>query len=294
MQQLEYRLKNAAHNIEREMAETIEIKFPNFEILWSKYLMLLTGMPSDPNLRNDTFPNLEEIVMSHFGVLKSLNYIRISKSNIGPGDPYQTYKNIYFHFGLIFDSVDNLLRNILIVQNHLKIIKLDEKIKIPKSKLLSEYNEWIDQKYNNAYNNMIQFGKPILYHPQNNYSFLKILITQKPIRKKYNKFVKGVRDYRNFFIHNPGVDIARNKSSQKLFAIKKEYVDICKHWSDFQKLVPKHPEYFEDPHIIIDNDFNLSLELLNKLWKSLINEMEKIYSHKDFPKIFKKYKRNML
>ena len=129
MSQLKNRLINAAHNIERNMAETIELKFPNFEILWDKYLMPLTGAPIDFSLRNDTHPNLEEIAMSHFGVLKSLNYIRISKSKVGPGDPNQTFKNIYFHFGLIFDSVDNLLRNILIIQNYLKIINLEEKLR---------------------------------------------------------------------------------------------------------------------------------------------------------------------
>ena len=291
LNELEYRLKLDNHNISRDIARTIEESFPNFEIFWSKYLVPLTGVPRDTSWRIDTFPNLEEIGMSHFGILKSLNFIRISISDINVGDPKQTFKNIYFHFGLIFDSVETLARNIIVVEDCLGIIKIEERSKLSKTELITEFTKWVDEKYPSHYNKMITSGKPIFYYPQHDHNFLKILIPKKSKRKKYSKFSVDIKNYRNFFIHNPGVDISMNYSTGELSAIKKKYIERCKLWSEFRLLVLTKQNYFDNPKLIAHNDFFKVLEILNNLWEFLVKEMEIIYSHENFQTIFTGYER---
>ena len=66
--------------------------------------------------------------MSQYGVYKSLVYIHISKLNIRVGDTDQRYKNIYFHFGLIFEIVENLAKNMILAQHQLQMIKLSKSL----------------------------------------------------------------------------------------------------------------------------------------------------------------------
>lgn len=212
-------------------------------------------------------------------------------SNINVGDPKQTFKNVYFHFGLIFDSVETLARNIIVVEDYLGIIELEERSKLSKMELITEFTKWIDKKYPSHYNKMITSGKPIFYYPQHNHNFLKILIPKKHKTKEYNQFSMDIKNYRNFFIHTPGVDISKNYITGKLSAIKKEYVERCKHWSEFRLLVLTKQNYFDNPKLIAQNDFFKVLEILNNLWEFSVKEMKIIYSHKNFQTIFTEYER---
>jgi hypothetical protein len=248
----------------------IQAQFPKYNIFEQKFLEPLKG--NDGYWRSDTFPNLEEIGMSQYGVFKSLNYINISKNEINAGDPLQHYKNIYFHFGLIFDSIKNLARNICIVGDYLHLIDLNKTHKINKIDLIYKYINWILTEYDNSYKKMTEIGKPIFYYPQKDISYIKLLVPN-PLRKKYNKFVTSIMDYRNYYIHTPGVDIIIYMG--KLHAIKKEYLPQYRHWSKIKDNLHRYPEHFDDPHQIIQNDLDNTLSLCDSVWSNLIDHMEK-------------------
>ena len=72
--------------------------FSNYETFFNSCLIQLI----DGHWRDNMHPIFEQIGMTDYGIIKSLNYIRISICDITVGDPNQTFKNIYFHFGLIF------------------------------------------------------------------------------------------------------------------------------------------------------------------------------------------------
>ena len=135
--------------IEKYMAKIFNEKFLNYEIFWIKYLIPLIGI--DGSWRHDTHPSLEEIGLSQYGILKSLAFIEYSKPKISVGDINQSYKNIYFHFGLIFDTVKNFSRNICIIQNELGISKLKKKLKIPTCKMIYNYRKWILKNYDKKF-----------------------------------------------------------------------------------------------------------------------------------------------
>ncbi|MFX0009057.1 MAG: hypothetical protein ACFE9R_01975 [Candidatus Hermodarchaeota archaeon] len=270
------RLKNSQNIIERNTADLVEKYFPNYEVYWIRFLEPLRS--KDGNWRNDTLQNLEEIGMSQYGVLKSLNFINLSKSEVIVGDPFQRYKNVYFHFGLIFDSVKNLARNICMVGDLLDIISLKKRMKISKLSLILEYIKWVLKKYNNCYLRMVNLGKPIFYYPHRDRNFISVLLP-KFLRKEYNKFVTNIMNYRNFYIHTPGVDIVITLPNNKQFAIKNEYLYQYRHWSHIRLSLSENPNHFDDPKIIVEKDLNGTLILLDQVWYHFIDIMDEISNH---------------
>lgn len=284
------KLRNSSNSIENNCADLFEKYFPNYEEFWNKFLTpFLTGTG---NWRNDTLHNLEEIGMSLYGVLKSLNFIILSKSEIIVGDPHQRYKNIYFHFGLIFDSVNNLARNICIVGELLKIIKLDKRLKRKRISLLLNYVSWINTKYDKYYKRMLDWGIPIYYYPQHDLNFISMLLP-KQVSKKFKIFERSIKDYRNFYIHTPGVDIIRRTSDQKLFAINKKYLTQYRHWSNIQISFMKNQAHFGNPQNIIENDLINTLQILNEVWIYFIEKMDTITKHPRYSEYFHNFIRDI-
>jgi hypothetical protein len=284
-----FKLRESQNEIERNASKIMEAFFPNYEIFWDKFLEPLKG--TDSNWRYDTLHNLEEIGISQYGILKSINFILLSKEEITVGDPLQRFKNIYFHFGLVFDSVENLARNICIVGNLLEIIFPRKVLSLDKATLMNEFEKWVDKDYLKSYEKLTELGKPIFYYPQGNENFIRLLI-QKPLLSHYNIFITNIRIYRNFYIHTPGVDIIRRLYDNKLFAIKKEYLQLYRHWSFIRTSFDKNIINFDDPKVIVENDLNETLRLLNSVWQSFIEIMDKIIIHHNYNKLTSNYIRD--
>ena len=229
--------------------------------------------------------------MSQYGVYKSLVYIHISKLNIRVGDTDQRYKNIYFHFGLIFEIVENLAKNMILAQHQLQMIKLSKSLQpFNKPKIIKSIKKRIDKKYEKGYLLMIKHGIPLWYQIQTT-NFLFEIIPKRcfKFRREYTDFVNMIKSYRNFYIHNPGVDIVIiNKG--KLLALKKEHIKDFKYryWSILKKniLSQNKTDHFEDPVTIVNNDFEIALKYLNRIWNYFIKSMDKLKSNKDYPSIF--------
>lgn len=280
------------NNIERSISQLFKLHFPKYESFRSKYLLPLTGLPKDPNWRNDTHPELERIGIASFGILKSINFVYIKKNQIHvSGDPDQTFKNIYFHFGLAIDCVESLARSIATVESELQIININKKPKITKMTLIYSFVRWAIKEYPSSFLNMINEGKPISYYPQHDHNFLSIIVTKKSIRKKYQALLKQIKDYRNFFIHNPGVDVFMNNSSRKRYAIKKEMVKKSKNWATLRELYNIDKSLFIDPAEMVDHDLTNLLNEFNSIWNSISENLDLIYNHENFNILFRGYNR---
>jgi hypothetical protein len=118
-------------------------------------------------------------------------------------------------------------------------------------------------------------------------------VTDKSLKNKYLELIKQLKDYRNFFIHNPGVDVFMNTSTGKRFAIKKEMVKKSRNWATLRSLYDRDQSLFIDPEEMITYDLINLITSLNSIWPSLSYNLELIYQHIDFPKIFKGYKRQL-
>ena len=290
---IEYSLESG-NSIERNISPLFKEYFPDYETYRSKFLMPLTGQPNDPNWRKDTHPELERIGIASFGILKSLNLVYIKKDKIKVStDPEQTFKNVYFHFVLATDCVDAMLRSIAIVESELKILDINEKLKLSNELLINDFDTWVTKDYPKCYQEMINEGKPIFYYPQHDYNFLSITVTNKLIRKSYLELIKKLKNYRNFFIHNPGIDVFIVKRIDKRFAIKKEMVKKSRNWTTLRDLYNHDKSLFIDPEEMITTDLINLIKELNSIWPSIIANMESIFQHNNFPTIFKGYKRNL-
>lgn len=276
--------------IERNIEIMLENSFPQYLIFREIYLIPLRGLPYNPNWRIDTHPLLEQIGVTAYGILKSLNFIEYRKNKVTISDFDQSFKNIYFHFGLIFDCVEFLCRKIVLIEKELGLSKFESKVKQSKEKLLEYFNNWIDKEYEQRFKQMIEQGKPILCYPHGDINYLSQII-QNPLKRNYNTFSKGIKDYRNFFIHNPGVDIFIDTRSKKLYTVKKEFVYKSKNWANLQLIFEYDKDQFVDPILIINSDIDQLLDLLNQIWEKMNLRMENIYNHSKFELFFKNYRR---
>jgi len=274
-----YKLRTGDHKIEREIASLIESEFPEFEDFWNKHL---EPLKKDGSWRNNTIEYLEYIGMANFAILKSINVINRNKTKIDVGDPDQSFKTIYFHFGLIADCVENLSRNIALTQHHLKIIKIDKKRRT-KKELIANFKNWFSEEYSKNYKSFIQMGRPIIHYPRPNIKYTSVVIA-KNARKEYDKLISSLRKYRNFYTHNPGVDII--KKGNELFVINRDHVKESRSWSELRNMLQRSPQVFINPIIQVNNDLKEVLSSLRVLWKSFDAKMTEIENHKNFKKIF--------
>jgi len=291
---MERHLFEEGNNIERSLAPLLRKYFPRYENFWSTYLMPLTGRPNDPNWRLDTYPDLEKIGIASFGIMKSISFINNKKDKIGvSGDPEQTFKNIYFHFGLAIDCVEALARSIVIIMEELRLVNIERKLKLSSASLLYYFLSWAFKDYSKSFKMMVSEGKPIFYYPQHNHDFLCLIISEKSKRRKYLSLTKKIKDYRNFFIHNPGVDVFMDLHSKKHYAIRKEKVNKSRNWATLRELYNIDKSDFIDPSLMIADDLHYFLTELNSIWFDFDKKLELIYNDKGFGRIFTGFKRQI-
>lgn len=277
------------NSIEKNIEAVLKRYFPAYLIFREKFLLPLTGAPFNCSWRKDTHPKLEEIGMTSYGVIKSLNFIQHRKNKVKTSDFDQSFKNIYFHFSLIFDCVESLSRSIILLQVELDQVDIKKEIKLSKEELIERYSLWIDKNYDKKFQDLINKGKPIFYHPQNDHTYLSKIV-KNPLKRDYNKFIQIIKDYRNFFTHNPGVDVFCPDGREYL-VVKKEFFSISNSWADTLDNYMKNNDFFENPKEMIERDFEGLLKLLNRVWIELNVKLEKIYQVDEFDKLIKDYVR---
>ncbi len=267
----------------------LEAKFPNFLFWQEEFLDPMTDQVHG-NWRSDTHEDLGKMAMASFGIIKSLVFIQHRKDKISTsaGDYDQSFKNIYQHFTLIFDCLEAMCHKIILLRNMVGLPPdLIQQI-ISEEELVQTFSKWAREKYPTKAEDAYQEGIPVFYYPHKNKSFLNLLITKSRC-KEYNQFVKIIKDYRNFFAHNPGVDVFRK--GDVLFALKKEHVKKAANWSDIRDHYANDPSLFTCPKEMINNDLDSLLKHLNEMWVILMEKTRELYDHEGFRSLFRGYKR---
>ena len=290
---MRFRLKNSDNIIKYEMAPFIERFFPNYERFYSSFIIQLIG--HDGNWKIDMHPILEEIGMCDYAVLKSLNYIRRSKLFVIVGDPNQTFKNIYFHFGLILDAVEHMGRHILRLEQELNLIDLNSKLRQSECEIRQQLERWIINEYQGQFQEFIKTGKPITPSVKKP-AIMKLLIHDNNLMRKYNAFSREIREYRNVFVHNPSVDIVlvkrRAEISVALVSPVKNKVREYPLWNDIRTKFESHPKDFVDSRSLIENDFHNLLRILNEIWEVYHKRMQGIFQESNIDSYLNNFQRS--
>jgi len=283
-------LKNSKNYIYKEIAPLIEEYFPNYEIFYNDFILKFIG--KDGNWKIDMHPIFEEIGMADYGVIKSLNYIQRSKKTVRVGDPNQTFKNIYFHFGLVLESLEHMARHILRLKRLLRKFDLDSKLAMSDKKICNKIKNWIKKEYKIQLEKFIDTGRPFQLPIRNPY-LLKLMIQDTELIRNYNKFSQSIREYRNIFIHNPSVDIFMVKEERtiKHFSPKKNKAKKYPLWNDMRTKYLFKKDDFINPKSLIEEDLLELLKLLNDIWKEYHKHMKEIFQQNDIASLLENFNR---
>jgi hypothetical protein len=285
-------IRDWPHNLVQSASRFIINDFPTFNKYFVEYVIPLTDFdqkPNAPNWRNDTYPPLEGIGMACFGIIKSLNYIFININNCKSGDPNQIFKNIYFHFGLCLDNVDNLSRQILICQQELGLVNLLNALTESDDKIQKDFLKWM-KKYQKSIVKYIEEGKPTVYFPPLKTNLLKMIISDDKFYSEFKIQSEQLKQFRNLFTHNPSVDLFSNGIES--FTILKSDKHLNRYWSDLREFIQKNPSKKIIPSKMISEDFEKTVSILELIWPFFETETTKVYSNDDFPRLFRNFNRN--
>jgi hypothetical protein len=137
--------------------------------------------------RYDMLPHFEQIGMSHYNILKSLITINCSKYLMTPGDDFQLFKNVYFHFGLILDLVENIARNIFLTENQIGLREEINELKIAREQIEEEFSKFLSKHYDKYFKNWLLRGRSLNYtfSPKH---FLDLLLPKTLIFSRFKQF----------------------------------------------------------------------------------------------------------
>jgi hypothetical protein len=230
-------LKDSINPIEIKMLPTIRSFFPNYEIFWDNFLT--DGIGPDKHWKEC---DMEPLGIANCGVLKSLNYIRANYPNICVNDENQTFKNIYYHFGIICDIVPYCCRYLF---EFLQAAGLRNK----------EFD------FKSAEIEGSQVPK-----------LLRHFIKGEDDLNHITEFNDEIQKYRHFFTHNPGIDIVTKRG--EIWVIKRGQIDACRKLSSLRVIHSVNPEYVTNPIPQAREDLLQMLAILNSIWHYFIPAME--------------------
>lgn len=230
-------LKDSTNPIEVKMLPTIRSHFQNYELFWDNFLT--DGIGPDKHWKEC---DMEPLGIANYGILKSLNYIRINYDKICVNDENQTFKNIYYHFGIICELIPYCCRYLFEFLFSAGMRKQDFVFKngsIPDKQMI-----------------------PIM----------KYFISDKKDFKVCSEFYQNVTKYRHFFTHNPGIDVVNNRGQAKV--ISRKQIDVCRKLSSLRSINLSDPEIGINPILQAHEDLLKMLTVLNLIWAYFIKEME--------------------
>ncbi len=267
----------------KDVSNIIDSDIPHFSHAW---LEIGKYMNKDKSrwLRKLN-PLFEGLGTGHYTILKSLNYIRLSKciSNSYMNDSNQRFKNIFFHFGVILDCSHQIARDIVLIKSKLNLIEYEESY-YPLEKIKLKLESWYNSNengYKRKLEELVLYGIPIDYiiQPERDIYF-KTLDKEKKYTKEYFKFRNAVQSYRNAYIHNPMIDVFIHRGVECVIDTNANKSGMIKlnqyrYLSQLDDLDEKH---FIHPQALIERNYRLLLNGLNSLWNLFSNELHVINS----------------
>lgn len=273
--------KNSKNNIEKSIADDLDRFCPACEQFDNKFISRFKD--NSDHWRTDMDPIFEELGMANYAIIKSLCTIKVALDsnsfNIDSKDANQTFKNAYFHFGLILDNVEHLARHIIRLRQRLEKENINP-IRT-KDELGPVFEKWLDN-YGHHFDRYIVTGN--FERPYSNVMprFCELLL-ESDFYKEYNSFAYKLRDRRNTYAHNPSVGIFENDG--KLWTVEVEALQKNRRWTEMKASFRNNRQYFVDPHEIARKDYEKTLTMLCKVWTDFAEHIERLFNNEDLKQL---------
>jgi hypothetical protein len=297
-----YQLKNHGDNNERKYCEFISPDFPNYEILWSKYITPWSNRDLLPQFdlmwiqpRLNIPPVIEEFLMIHYSVFVDMIFV-INQTNKGINEHRNSLRDIYSYFGHAIEMTNNLAIKILQMRIMVGLRKDDLFTEKNIEELISDFkkNFLANQQYNKKFRDYRTKQIPVIYTVQGTRLFLKEIVKDKRVREDFEKYFVLIQNYRNWLTHSPlpgCIEISTQKGKLRL-VVKKEKIDKYFHWTDLSQIDNQNIFDFTEEQTLIKEEFETLKRKLNTLWGFFIISLKEIYDSPKMAEILKKTKIN--
>jgi len=276
---LKWRLMNDGDLFEKAYWPYLKDSFPNYEVFWSLFVVPLTRRiidRKDAQLRKGIDPLLEEILMTHYTIFKSLCFILEEKKCFGN----ESLRNVYFHLRLIIEMVSLLTWKVYSIKCRVGLENQEFIAALKEDEAITEFKLFIKDNYQKQYQDFIGEGRPAVYYLHSKRDILSKLIKDPNFLRKAKDFFGGIKDYRNSFIHTPlpGYLVIHNPLTKKAtrFVIKKDKIRQYKLWTDITHSFPVNVDDFIVEEQLVEKDFYKIQGILNEMWSYLIVEIDNI------------------
>jgi hypothetical protein len=264
--------------------------FPNYEVFWSLYIVPLTGRVSDPKsiqFREKIAPLIEEICMTHYTIFRSLCFIYDEKKQ----PKNESLRNVYYHFGLIIEMVETLIKKIYHLKANVGLISEEKLEPLKEDEIISRVKTYVNKDYQKQHDEFINEGRPVIFYIHSPRDLLKAIVKDDNLLNKAKEYFNEIKNYRNAFIHTPlpGTlfTIDPLNKNQIRFAIKKDHIKKYKLWTDITHTFSINIDDFIVEEQLLETDFYKTQEILNEIWDFLIKEMNGIKNQPKYKELAK-------
>ena len=247
--------------------ELLRKDFPNYEIFWSRFILLLTKRADGQGigLKEGTNPLLESMAMAHYTVFYHLGVAADLHKKLGQ----EFSEDILFHLSSATEMVERLIFTLSKLAVHLEGGKLPEKLTEEAITTIS-HSYFSSKNYTKDYERFLHRGQAVnsrLHNIEDVTKPLMLNISEQATKdfEEWQDTAIQIRHYRNTLAHNPKLGMLL-KEKEGILVPKESVLHKYELWSS----VAKRSD---------NNDFVLLTELLSNFQETLIDKTNGLWAH---------------
>jgi hypothetical protein len=289
-EKLKWRVFKHGDSVEIANWPFIKDNFPNYENFWSLFIAPSTGRDENPphvHFKKGVTPLLEEMSMMHYTVFRCLSFINGEIKT----PKHESLRNTYSHFALIAELVGALSNKIYCLKCEVGLAEVRSLDPLDKAGAVDKFKQFLekDDGYDRQFKNLKASGRPIVYFVQSRPDYLEVIVNDKKVLKKAEKFFQKIKGYRNSFVHTalPDSLYLSDASGQTIgFAIKKECLGKYTVFTEIKhKFEQREIDDFIVQEHLIRGDLIEMQSILNEIWEFFIQEMNEVARQPKFKKL---------
>jgi len=290
---------NEGDKYEREYGEILKPRFPDCETYWRNFVVPNTKRIEveirDPDERirpgEGISEDITDIASLNYSLFLNLVYCYEHLSH----PKLSSFEDFYMHLVAACDLAEEFLQRTYLLVLECRREKSEVLQQLKREDFLELAGNWYDRYYQNVYDDYLKKGKPVPVRIPNRRNVLDEYFGYSEDWKEYKSFTRKIREYRNVIAHD--VKIGSFSIDGINFVPKKEKIQQYKKWS-YVFAAAQDKEKFKRDFIERNEQMSSDIErfetLLNKLWKTPILNLRKLFFEDENEIILAKYNINLI